>query len=124
MQVDTFIEEDAEDLFDRYFCSGKPTIKREQFQRITESESGHLQKYLDLFDLADNDQDGIIAAEAFGAILNTRCRLRQNTVRDVYSLIDIEKNGWFNQADLDRFLNQILEPDTPESSTIRLSASK
>jgi Ca2+-binding EF-hand superfamily protein len=74
---------------------------------------------MDLFDLADKDQDGVITADALGAVLSTRCRSKPNTVKDVYSLIDIEKNGWFTTTDLERFMNQITEADSPEDSAIR-----
>ena len=62
IQVDTIIEEDAEDLFDWYFFGGKATITRSAYQRTTESRCSHPQKYMDLFDLADADQDGVISA--------------------------------------------------------------
>jgi Ca2+-binding EF-hand superfamily protein len=51
---------------------------------------------MDLFELADKNKDGVISAVEFGAVVGAMYQSTQNTVRDVYSLIDIEKNGWFS----------------------------
>ena len=119
VQVDTIFEESSEELFDRYFFGGKANISREVYQRLTEAHCSQQQKYVDLFDAVDKTGSGTISASAFGAAVSARCRPKHNTVQDVYSLIDIERNGWCCQADVDRFLSQITDTASEEGQRIR-----
>ena len=82
--------ESAEDIFDAFFTDYRMNkISRAAFQRTLHQVSAHLSRYQNLFDIADEDQDGLINARDLGVILDRLFQSKTNTVRDIFTLIDI-----------------------------------
>ena len=73
-----------------------------------------------LFKLGDKDMNNTLLATDFGRLLLTNCNYKPspNPVKEVFSLIDIDRKGYFTLDDYERFLEQVIDAEDPESTDI------
>jgi hypothetical protein len=77
-----------------------------------------------LFQLADVDGNGRISIDQLGELLDKTAMKKENPVRELFNLIDMEKVGRVTYEDYTRFLNQISESEQADFETARKAAEK
>lgn len=73
-----------------------------------------------LFKLGDKNMKNILLANDFGRLLLTNCNYKPspNPVKEIFSLIDIDRKGYFTLDDYERFLEQVIDAEDPETTGI------
>ena len=107
----------AEDVFDIIFPSSNPIIDLHTYEQVISRNFCEKERMLKLFKLGDKNLDNNLLATDFGRLLLTVCNYKPspNLVKEIFSLIDIERRGYFSLDDYERFLEQVVDTEDPES---------
>lgn len=68
-----------------------------------------------LFKVADKNMSNSITASEFGKLLLSNCNYKPspNPVKEIFTLIDIDRKGFFTLDDFEKFLEQVIDADDP-----------
>jgi hypothetical protein len=115
----------AEDIIDiLYYNKDGQYLGSSDYAYTVYSNFADTYPFEQIFQLADADGDGRISIDQLGELLNKTAKKKENPVRELFNLIDMEKVGWVTYEDYTRFLNQISESEQADFEMARKAAEK